>query len=804
MKTSAGIISQGDLTRIWAIVRKNWWIVVLISAVGFGIGNLYTYKLTNTYGATTQILLRSNDEIKQGSIISDNPYYGPTIKTYIDNSNERRILTSYDLILETIERLDFDVSYFIVGRVRTDELFQGLPFDVTVGEMDREFYEQKMSFKIVNDKEYTLKYVKGGQDVEVKGVFGKDFKNDDFHILVKLKKSGEQLQAAIGADYLIQAHSIGTLVSKFQGSMKVESPEYTNILEISVEDEIPERGVMFLDTLIQVYVENSLEQRMAVNENTVYFIDRQLLEVTSILNNIEDSLQTYREGNVIINLEDEGQQFFSQYMGFNNRKRSMQLQIQGLKDLQEYMNTNKDPQFLPPAAFFSFGDPYLDRSITQLYGLQISRVSILSTGTEANPDVVALDSNITQLKRNMNTYINNNRLAIIENIKATELQIDTSIMELQEIPLKQRGLKNINRELQVHENMYLFLLQRKATTIIARGGILPETKIIDRARNIGVVRPNRTMINYYFAGGAFILSLIIVFIRIMFFARIESYEELKAATDLPVIGEIIYTPLAEDIKLVVDSDPKSPVAESFRTVRTNLQYMLGDRDKGVIVITSNSPGEGKTFCSINLAGILAKGGKKTILLELDLHKPRVHKGLGIEHKIGFSTLAIGKSELKDIIIPTQLENLDVILSGPLPPNPSEIVVSKVMTTVLDYCKANYDFVIIDTPPVGLITDALVLMKHSDVSIFVLNTKAASKTALQNAHEIVQMNKLSHFGFILNGVKRKKSKYYYNRYAYGYGSYGGGYGSYGGEGSYGGYGSYGDKTGKKAPFGKRKN
>jgi len=212
--------------------------------------------------------------------------------------------------------------------------------------------------------------------------------------------------------------------------------------------------------------------------------------------------------------------------------------------------------------------------------------------------------------------------------------------------------------------------------------------------------------------------------------------------------------------------------------------MLGEAQRGIILITSNSPGEGKTFCSINLAGILAKGGKKTILLELDLHKPRVHKGLGLENIKKFSTISIGRDKIEDCIAPTHQENLDVILSGPLPPNPSEIVVSKSLLDVLNYCKEHYEYVIVDTPPVGLITDAMVLMKYADVSLFVLNTKAAYRDALNNAHEIVAMNKGGNFGFILNGVKRKKSKYYYNRYSYGYGSYGsGGYGSYG---SYGGY------------------
>jgi tyrosine-protein kinase Etk/Wzc len=266
---------------------------------------------------------------------------------------------------------------------------------------------------------------------------------------------------------------------------------------------------------------------------------------------------------------------------------------------------------------------------------------------------------------------------------------------------------------------------------------------------------------------------------------------LKAVTSLPIVGEIVRTKDITELKVVVEYDPKSAIAESFRTVRTNLQYMLGDKLKGTIVLTSNNPGEGKTFCSINLGAILARGGKRTIILELDLHKPRVQKGLGIESQVGISTYVIGKNTLEEIIIQSSVENLDVILAGPLPPNPSEIIVTQKMTDLLNYCKENYEFVIVDTPPVGLITDALVLMKHADVTLFVMNTAVAYRHSLNNAHEIVSLNKLGHFGFILNGVKQRRSKYYYNRYNYGYkyGSYGQGYsGGYGGYGSYGSYGN----------------
>ena len=260
---------------------------------------------------------------------------------------------------------------------------------------------------------------------------------------------------------------------------------------------------------------------------------------------------------------------------------------------------------------------------------------------------------------------------------------------------------------------------------------------------------------------------------------------------LPILGEILFAEAGKSSYIVVDADPKSPITESFRSMRTNLEYMAPDVKSKVVLITSNNPGEGKTFCSINLASILAKAGKKVLIIELDLHKPKVHLGLSMASEYGVSNILIGKETAKNSILKTSIENLDTILAGPTPPNASELILSPHLQEILDYSRANYDYVIVDTPPVGLISDAFILMKYADVTLFVLNVRFATKSSVNNAHEIVELNKLQNFGFVLNGVRQRRSKYYYNRYSYGYGfGYGYGYGY--GKGYGGGYYGYGQK------------
>ncbi|MBA3987291.1 MAG: polysaccharide biosynthesis tyrosine autokinase, partial [Flavobacteriales bacterium] len=303
-----------------------------------------------------------------------------------------------------------------------------------------------------------------------------------------------------------------------------------------------------------------------------------------------------------------------------------------------------------------------------------------------------------------------------------------------------------------------------------------ETKVIESARSIGVVGPNKNKILYTFLLVGFVLSLIVIFIRTVFFQIIENAQDLKELTSTPIYGEIIFNEDPDSQYIVVDSNPKAAITESFRSVRANLEYLNVAKKCKVILITSHNPNEGKTFCSINLASIIAKAGKKVLILELDLHKPKVNVGLNMKSETGISSILAGKEITENCVNKTNIENLDVVLSGPIPPNASELILSTHLNALFDYGRQNYDYIIIDTPPVGLISDAMVLMKFADATLFVLNSKFAKKEYVKNAEELVMSNGIKNFGFILNQVKVKKSKYYYN-YSYGYKyGYGKGYGT----------------------------
>ncbi|MEZ4791837.1 MAG: polysaccharide biosynthesis tyrosine autokinase [Flavobacteriales bacterium] len=778
------IIDAKDLRYFLRIASKNWYFVVVALLLSGVLSYLYSYKLPDIYGATTQILLKDNEVYDYQNQVYKSLGY---VQSYSDIVNQKRVLTSYDLIDAALAKLDFDVSYFIVGRFKTTQVYGGLPFKVQMDIHDPKLYDRPIDLKVIDSTKYELSYDRNGKLEKLVFRFDEEVKDPAGQFLLRVDRSpfidGAAVERAAGTDYQFVKHEPGKLVKKYKSRISVDNQEFTTILDVTVEDEVGVRAKMFLDTLSHEYIRYTLQSEFDINENTLNYIDKQLGEVTVILEQHEDELQTYKENKDILNLTREEGLYFTELVTFDHQRRSKELEVQSLDALEAYVRSNGDEKLLPPAVFIA-DDAFLKQTLGQLYSMQMERNEDLFTGTQENVTIQRLDSAIQLNKANLLTYIKNARNAIKSKIGDIQEQVDDYESLIRKLPKSQRDILNIERRLQVNEKMYLFLLEKRASTVIARAGIVPKTKVIESARGLGVVRPDKVKIFYTFMLGGGVIALLVVFIRVMFYDRIENADQLKEHTTLPVFGEIITSEKAEENYVVVDSDPKAAITESFRTVRTNLEYIPGEEGRGkVVLVTSYRPNEGKTFCSVNLSAILAKAGKKVLLLELDLHKPKVASGLGMSSSKGLSTVLVGKLEWRQAVMPTQFDNFSVILSGPTPPNASELILSKYLEQLFTEAAKEFDYVLVDTPPVGLITDALLMARFVDATLFVVNTRFASKDHVSNALEVLQANPSKNTGFILNGVRIKKSKYYYNtnygygyRYAYGYGTgYGYGYG-----------------------------
>ncbi|GIV26272.1 MAG: chromosome partitioning protein ParA [Bacteroidia bacterium] len=777
-----GIISEKDIQAIIRVIKQNWYIPIITLIISYIAYYFYTYRLTNIYQATTQILINIKDYYDK-NLISDETMYSSAYSAYIDNSNQIRVIKSYDIMEETIDKLKdvLQVSYYIVGKVRTTEQFSGMPFEIKVNNINPAFYEIPIQFKILNYASYEIGIEKDGQKIVKKGTFDKELIDTDLNIFVK-RNSNLSMQTALSLssiNYEIVFHSKEYLINTYLQTLIVENPDYTNILKISIEDVIPERATLILDTLNNVYIKSTLKTRIELNERTLKYIDKQLDEIASTLKDVEDSMQYYKNIHNILDLEWEQKNYLDKLTDYESQKNQLKMQIEALDDLEKYIIEDKDPQFLPPNIFIMEKQGFLPSAVTELYQLQLKLNDQYGSNTDNNPNIANLKQNIRRLKQDLLIYITNSRKATKKLLENLDNEINLFVSKFKYIPPKQRDVLNIQRKVEINQKLYSFLLEKRANTRIARASISPNVKVIEKPRNTGIVKPDKKKILNTFLSFGLGLSIIIILIRVLFFIKITDEEQLKELTHLPIISVIPYQKNINDNSIITIEEPYAPITDAIRGLITNIKYSSKDKPIKTILFTSFLPGEGKTFLSVNFAALLAKHNKKVALLELDLHKPRIYSALKLTPEKGISAYLSNQATIDEIKYPTFSPNMDVYLAGiESPPNPSDLLLSNKLNELFEYLNSNYDYIIIDTPPAGLLVDAVYLMQFADLNIFTINSKMATRRTVKFINNLAKENNIPNLYLILNGVNLKKTGYYtYSKYGYKYGyAYGYRYGS----------------------------
>ncbi len=767
-KKENSLIDADDMRIIAKFFAKNWMLLVLLPGIAAIFSYIYTYRLPDIYAAKTEIMIKSQESsMMESSLVGTSNPYARVYQQYGNMQDQKRVIKSFDLVAQAISKLDLSVSYFIVGRLKTSEQFQNPSFTIKLNTVNSFLYESVIDFKILDKDNYSLTYLKNGEYVTNKHPFNQEVSNLDYIITVNANLSDRELSTLKDIEYQVVFHSTGNLVSKFVSSMELEDEAYTSILKVQVTDYIPARAKMFLDTLSEIYIGYTLKKEIDINENTLVYINKQLEEVTNILDSLEINLEKYKANQAILNISREEEEYFKQLAEFEKERRMMVLELESIYSLKDYIITNEQDPLVPPSLYI-LDDEFLKSSISELYGMQISKSSELFGKTETSQSVLMGDKKMEDLRTTILVYLEKNKVAIKSKIGDFDKQINELKELIRDVPKTQRDLLNIERRIQVNEKMYLFLLEKRAATVIARASILPESSILERARGLGVVGPNKSRTIIMATGAGFLLAILLGFIRFVFFNRIESTRELKSITNLPVITGI---PVFDDQvkgEVEVSIQPRSAVAEAFRSIRANLPYFSKNKDLKTILVTSLHPGEGKTFVASNLAVILAKAGKKVLLLDFDLHKPKVHKRFDLHNQKGTSSYLIGQAGFEEIVNRDVVENLDVITGGPIPPNASELILNERTKLLINEVRKSYDYVIVDTPPLLLISDSQVLVNYAEMALFVLNSKKAHHDGVRYLEEFIEKLENKNVGLILNNIQIKKWKYYYGKVTGNYG------------------------------------
>ena len=748
---NSNLIDQKEIKRGISTIIKNWYWFALFLVLGIGGAMLYLTKSTNYYGASTEILVKPpKDPFKDALSASL-----PEVPKKEDVANEIMILQSTKLIDETVTKLNLDISYYIKGRLKTGEIYHGVPFSVDGKISDKDLYEVPFELTILNKERFKIDIHTAGYNYTHEGKFGDPIVTGKFSFIIS--NDSEIIKQNIHVNeigYVFKVHDHPALVKKYQEALKITQDQAATVFTVSVEDEVPEKAVDFLNMLTNNYIENSISVNKKVNENTLDFIEGQLREVEGQLNSVEGNLEQYQREKTTLNLGQEQSVLFQQSVNFESEKAKLLIQSKSIDMMYDYLTAgNADNLTFSPSILAEQNDPGLTQAFNELFALQQKRTNLLFSNTENSPLVKETDIQISRIKQNILGIVLNVRKTLVNKINGLSTQVGEYQSTIRQMPTTQRGLVNISRNVEIYSKIYEFLLQTRAQTIISKAAIVADKFVLEPAYSTGLIRPLliKTLLTGF--GTALALAFFVIFMKGLFYNYINTKDELKEATSLPIVGIVGKNKEAADY-LVVDQYPQSQIAEAFRVIRTNLSYFAPKVSSKVILITSSVAGEGKTFCAVNLATILAKAKKKVVLLDLDLHKPKQANAFNLPNDIGITSYIVGKATTKQIIKDTSVENLQIILSGPRTPNVSEMVLDPMMEQLIRELRLQFEYIIIDSPPVGLLSDALEYMKFSDLNLYVLKAGYSKRDFVDIAHQIVEKNNIKNLSFILNNVNTK--------------------------------------------------
>ncbi len=757
----------------------NWYWLVLGSLIGFFSAYLINRYTNPIYGVSTTLMLTIEDKesyFDRGLIEGLN-----LIKKSKNLENEKTVLKSYDLNSAVIRELGFNVTYISVGRIRKSEIYKPVSFFV---EFDTSQYIQsnvpiELTFEADEMAFVQIKAI----DTSFRTGLNSWIETSIFRFRI-VDTSNEYYKVRKNEKYLIYYSSNEQLIRKYRASLQISTlSEDGTIFMLSSSGHVPEKEKDYLNKLTETYINRDLEEKHKIVTSAIGFIDKQLKDITDSLYTTEMRLQNFRLENDVLDITKEGQVLFSKYENLQNEKAQEVVKIKYLEYLQTMLIENRnEPSIITPGVA-GIGDLALTGIITQINNLKSERQTLEFSTRKELAKLQLIDQKIASLEEVLLTNVN----SIIEQsnikIRSLDARIESVVAEMKKQPVNERLLLGIKRKFTLNDNIYTYLLEKRAEAGIKKASILSDAKVLDAAGLSGYsyLAPKKGQNHIIGVLIGVLIPILIILIIDYLNIKVIDRKEVEENTTVPILGSIGHN--TTNAELVVHEKPRSSITESFRSIKTNLQFVIGEEGCKVISLTSGISGEGKTFCSINLASVYATLNKKTVLIGLDLRRPKIHKEFGVGNEIGITNYLIGKASLKDIIVKTELSNLDIIPAGTPPPNPNQLLESKEFKDFIATLKANYDIIIIDTPPVALVSDAVYISTFCDATIFVIRLKYTTRQVYNIINDLYENRGLKNILITLNDVKHR-GYYGYGNYGYSYG-YGYGY-SYGYGYNYGGY------------------
>lgn len=746
---------------------RYWYWFVIALAVAFGAAFFYLQYTVPIYKVTASLLIKDekkgmtggNEMLKELDLFNGSKIV----------ENEMEVLKSRALMEKVVDDLNLTVSYFTEGSLRDTELFNQSPITVNYTQLQTPAYTNPLYVRTLDAQHYELL----DQDNKRLGIYlyTQPVNSDYGRFRVFLAKT----KAALGQLIKVRFSKRDNLIEANLKQLQVELiNQKSTVLQMNMETPVPEKGRAILAKLLDAYTYSALEDKNLEASNTLRFIEDRLKLITGELVIVEKDVESYKTSQGITDLSTEANLFLEKVKENDTKLNEVDIQLRVLEGVERYLQSGQGP--VAPATLM-VTDPILTSFIEKLSELELQKEKIARTVQPGNPFLETLNTQIANTKQAVRESVSNQKNGLIitqTSLKGLNNRFESSISR---IPRKEREFVTIQRQQNIKENLYLLLLQKREETALSYASTVTDSRIVDRPYSTPKpIKPNTNLIYLIALLVGVVVPVGVLNIRELLNDRVQSRKEIETETGLATFGEVSLKP-KEMKETVLDPSHRSFITEQFRILRTNLQYINTGQElspKGTVMLfTSSTSGEGKSFITLNLAVSIAALGKKVVVLELDLRKPKLTKYLGLTRDKGLSNYLAGAMDYVDITQGTDIENLYLVSSGPIPPNPAELLSNGKIETLLAGYRDIFDFVLIDTPPIGLVTDALVLSPYVDACFYIVRHEVTVKRDLAILRDLKKFNKFKSLNVIFNGVNYRNSQEY--RYGYGYGNkYGKGY------------------------------
>ncbi len=776
-----------DLMRYVSLFISNWIWIAAALFIALGIAYTYNRYSQRVYSVSSTLMIK--EQQTSGAIANmEQIFAGNAYNPYPNLEDEVAIIKSYTLNYRVIEELpEHHIAYIPVARngIQGQRTYMTSPF-IIKKLSDEQPEEEPVTLRFTGSDSYKVEIdidalkEKTSDDPALKKTIDADheFKLGDvydyygFNFVVEQRDSTRPLTGTGTGRWLVWFESPARLTNVYRSSLKVASVEdYASVFNLSFEGYSPQQGADYLNMLMKQYIMQGMEWKSRAADNTINFIEAQLGLISDSLRIAENSMEDFRLNNRFVDLTLEGTLVLERLEKFEGEKNALGMQMQYYEYLLDYLDSRDDSESIISPSVMGVTDQVLVKLVGEFATLQQQQKQMAFTVKDNQPQAQLMDQTLedarASLRENVKSAISQLKLSV-NNVNERISKVEK---ELGRLPGTERRLIGIQRKFDLNNSVYTYLLERRAEAGIAKASQITDNRVIDNAmiQNSARVQP-KEMKNYL---TAMLLGLIVPMALIVIFDlmnnKIIGRHDIERITKAPIIGYISHSEY--HVEDPVAEKPGSTLAESFRAVRTSLVFYTGQTKCPVIVVSSPVSGEGKTFVSVNLATIISMMNKKVLIVGLDLRKPRVHSILKAGNGHGMSQYLSDSATFEEVTVPTDISNLWFAPSGPVPPNPAELIGSPKMAEFIARARNEFDTVIIDTPPVGIVTDALLLSQLSNVTLFVVRQRYTTRGSVQLLDEIYRKGEMSNVALLVNDISVSGYYGYGLRYGYtlGYGS-----------------------------------